>query len=99
MEGSRMINDECASKARTRLRKIEGQLRGLQKMIDDRRYCVDVLDQISAVQAALGGVGKLLLKNHIETCVARALSGDDERERRQKVEELVKIYGRFCKIS
>ena len=92
-----MIDDECALKANSRLKKIEGQLRGLQKMVDERRYCVDVLDQISAVQAALGAVGKLLLKNHIETCVSHALGGDDPDQRRQKIEELVKIFGRFCK--
>ncbi len=94
-----MIDEKVAKDAETRLKKIAGQLGGLERMIGERRYCVDVLNQIAAVQAALGGVGKVLLKNHIETCVATALSGRDKGERKQKVDELVKVYGRFCRIA
>ena len=94
-----MISERTAGDAGTRLKKIAGQLRGLEKMIEERRYCVEVLDQVAAAQAALGSVGKLLLKNHIETCVSTALSGRDKSERKQKIDELVKIYGRFCRMG
>jgi len=94
-----MIDEDLAKDASTRLRKIAGQLRGLEKMIADRRYCVDVLNQIAAVQAALGSVGKILLRNHIETCVANTFSAGSSSERKQKVDELVKVYGRFCRIA
>ncbi|MHC4914786.1 MAG: metal-sensitive transcriptional regulator [Planctomycetota bacterium] len=92
-----MIDEKTARQLNSRLHKIAGQLGGLERMIESGRYCVDVLNQVAAVQAALGGVGKVLLRNHIETCVAEALSGRDREERRQKIDELVKIYGRFCK--
>jgi DNA-binding FrmR family transcriptional regulator len=91
-----MINEKTAGELNTRLHKIAGQLGGLERMIEAGRYCVEVLDQVAAVQAALGGVGKVLLRNHIETCVSQALSGRDQNERRQKIDELVKIYSRFC---
>ena len=68
-----MLNDEAKAKARGRLRRIEGQVQGLQRMIEGDAYCVDVLLQISAVQGALEQVQKLLLGRHIESCVADAL--------------------------
>ena len=68
-----VLNDETKAKARGRLRRIEGQVQGLQRMIDGDAYCVDILLQISAVQGALEQVQKLLLGRHIESCVADAL--------------------------
>jgi CsoR family transcriptional regulator, copper-sensing transcriptional repressor len=94
-----VIDDKIAKNAGVRLNRLAGQLRGIQKMIDERRYCVDMLTQISAVQAALSGVGKVLLKNHIETCVTTSLSGKDKNLRKQTIEELVQIFGRFCKVK
>ena len=64
----------------TRLRRIEGQVRGLQRMIDEDTYCIDVLTQVAAVSKALQGVGLQLLDEHLQHCVAgAAASGDDER--------------------
>lgn len=64
----------------TRLRKIEGQVRGLQRMIDDDTYCIDVLTQLAAVSKALQGVGLHLLDEHLRHCVAgAAASGDQDR--------------------
>lgn len=94
-----MIGEKTGKALRSRLSKIAGQLRGLERMVQEGRYCVDVLDQVAAVQAALGGVGKVLLRNHIDTCVSEALSGRDPDERRRKIEELVEIYGRFCRAG
>ena len=75
-----MVNDETKGKALGRLRRIEGQVQGLQRMVDDDAYCVDILLQISAVQGALEQVQKLLLGRHIESCVADALrSGLEDR--------------------
>ena len=68
-----------------RLRRIEGQVRGLQKMVDDDRYCIDVLTQVSAVKAALENVGLLLLADHTEHCVTQAIQAGDGAE---KVREL-----------
>ena len=90
-----MLNEETKGKARGRLRRIEGQVQGLQRMIDSDAYCVDVLLQISAVQGALDQVQKLLLGRHIESCVADALRSGSRSERQQKVDELLDVFSRF----
>src|SRR5688572_24216653 len=92
---STVRNDETKSKARGRLRRIEGQVQGLQRMIDNDAYCVDILLQISAVQGALEQVQKLLLGRHIESCVADALRSGSKGERQQKIEELLDVFARF----
>jgi len=70
---------DVAAKARNvaRLRRIEGQVRGIQKMVEDDRYCADILTQISAAHAALRGVGRELMRNHLSHCAAAALRGTD----------------------
>ena len=90
-----VVNDETKAKARGRLRRIEGQVQGLQRMLDNDAYCVDILLQISAVQGALEQVQKLLLGRHIESCVADALRSGSKSERQQKVEELLDVFSRF----
>ena len=90
-----MLNDETKTKARGRLRRIEGQVQGLQRMLDNDAYCVDILLQISAVQGALEQVQKLLLGRHIESCVAAALRSGSRSDRKQKVEELLDVFARF----
>ena len=77
----------------TRLNKIEGQVRGIRAMVDDDRYCVDILTQVSAVQAALNSFNKVLLANHIRTCVA-----DDIRDGKEEtVDELVTVLQKLMK--
>jgi DNA-binding FrmR family transcriptional regulator len=77
-----------------RLSRIEGQVRGLRKMVDEDRYCIDVLTQVSAVQSALESVALLLLRDHTEHCVAEAIrsgeGGDKVRELSEAVERLVR---------
>ena len=90
-----MLNDEAKAKARGRLRRIEGQVQGLQRMIENEAYCVDILLQISAVQGALEQVRKLLLGRHIESCVADALRSGNKSDRQQKIEELLDVSARF----
>jgi DNA-binding FrmR family transcriptional regulator len=62
----------------TRLRRIEGQVRGLQKMVDEERYCADILTQISSVHEALRSVGRELMRNHLKHCAANAIRSDSE---------------------
>ena len=77
-----------------RLRRIEGQIRGIQKMVDEDRYCIDVLTQVSAVKAALDGVALVLLNDHTAHCVVEAIrSGDGS----QKVRELNEAVARLVK--
>ena len=90
-----MIDDTTKAKVQGRLRRIEGQVQGLQRMIDNDAYCVDILLQISAVQGALEQVQKLLLGRHIESCVADALRSGSKGERQQKIEELLDVFTRF----
>lgn len=90
-----MINEETRTKTLGRLRRIEGQVQGLQRMINDDAYCVDILLQISAVQGALDQVQKLLLGRHIESCVTDALRSGTKSERQQKIEELLDVFARF----
>ncbi len=76
------VDPEIKSRNITRLRRIEGQLRGLQKMVDEDRYCADILTQISSVQEALRGVGRELMRNHLKHCATGAIrSGGEEADR------------------
>jgi DNA-binding FrmR family transcriptional regulator len=77
-----------------RLKRIEGQVRGLQKMIDEERYCADVLVQIASAQEALSGVGRILLQNHLEHCVTDAIKGGDPAESERVVSELMSLWTR-----
>jgi DNA-binding FrmR family transcriptional regulator len=77
-----------------RLRRIEGQVRGLQKMVDEDRYCIDVLTQVSAAKAALDGVALLLLEDHTAHCVAEAIRAGDGT---QKIRELNEAVARLVR--
>ncbi|MES2123590.1 MAG: metal-sensitive transcriptional regulator [Gemmatimonadota bacterium] len=77
-----------------RLRRIEGQVRGLQKMVEEERYCADVLVQIASVQEALRSVGKLLLQNHLSHCVTDAIRSGDADEGERVVTELLDLWSR-----
>ena len=85
-----MINEETKTKVLGRLRRIEGQVRGLQKMVDEDRYCADILMQISSVQEALRSVGRELLRNHLKHCATAAIRGSDG-EAEKMYEELVEL--------
>ncbi|WP_271439519.1 metal-sensitive transcriptional regulator [Pontixanthobacter luteolus] len=74
-----------------RLNRIAGQVKGIGRMIEDDRYCIDVLTQIAAVKAALGKVESGVLKQHAACCVAEAIASGDEQEQRQKFSELVDL--------
>jgi len=80
----------------TRLRRIEGQVRGLQRMVSEDSYCIDVLTQISAVQSALDSVALGLLQDHMNHCVVHAAKRSDE-EGREKVEEATRAIARLVK--
>lgn len=77
-----------------RLRKIEGQVAGIRRMYEGGRYCIDVLDQLSAARAALGSVAMLILEDHVTSCVAEALEGGDGQA---KAAELLATVRRFVR--
>lgn len=77
-----------------RLRRIEGQVRGVARMVEGDRYCIDVLTQIQAVRAALGRVESELLKGHLAHCIESAIVSGDQTEQRRKASELIELLGR-----
>lgn len=79
--------------ALNRLARIEGQVRGVSKMVETDRYCIDILRQIQAIKSALKGLEGVILDDHLDTCVQTALKSDDLDQRREKVEELVAVLG------
>ena len=79
------------------LKKIEGQIRGVQKMIEEGRYCVDILTQISSISGALSRVEKGIFKKHLEGCVAGAIKSGSQEETQKKVDEVIELVTRFRK--
>jgi DNA-binding FrmR family transcriptional regulator len=77
-----------------RLGRIEGQVRGLARMVEDDRYCIDIVTQISAVRAALRRVEEEILRDHVAHCVEHAITSGDKADQRQKVQELMDVMGR-----
>ncbi len=77
-----------------RLGRIEGQVRGLARMVEDDRYCIDIVTQISAVRAALRRVEEEVLREHVAHCVEHAIRSGDKDDQRQKVAELMDVMGR-----
>ena len=90
-----MIEPETKTKALGRLRRIEGQVQGIHRMVEEDKYCVDILLQLAAVQGAVEQAQKLLLGQHIESCVAEAIRSGSTRERQRKVDELLDVFSRF----
>ena len=81
----------------TRLRRIEGQVRGLQKMVDEERYCADVLTQVSSVQEAIRGVSRSLLHNHLRHCAAEAIRSNDPERSEAMYDEILELVFRSVK--
>lgn len=81
-----------------RLKSIEGHVRGIQRMVDEDTYCIDVIRQINAVQKALEGVSSLVLENHLNTCVTTAIRGSDIEERQRMIGEIVGVFQETAKL-
>jgi DNA-binding FrmR family transcriptional regulator len=79
------------------LKKIEGQVAGIQRMIEDKRYCVDILMQIRSAIGALRRVEGLIFKKHLDGCVAAALKGESDEEKQKKIDEVIELLEKFRK--
>ena len=77
-----------------RLARIEGQVRGISKMLEEDRYCIDIITQIDAVKAALNRVEDEILRDHVSHCVEHAIASGDKADQRQKIAELIEVFGR-----
>jgi len=88
------MQTEVRKKVIARLRRIEGQVRGVQRMIEEEADCGEILNQIAAIKSAVHHAGIIMFENHAQECIARSLQqGDND----QKFEEMVKVMGRFIK--
>ncbi|MDG2334755.1 MAG: metal-sensitive transcriptional regulator [Myxococcota bacterium] len=90
---------QVGKKLLARLRRVEGQVNAITRMIEEEKYCVDILLQISAAQGALGKAGQLLLGTHVESCVANAFESGSKKEREETVNELMEVFSRYGGIA
>ncbi|MCS3676318.1 DNA-binding FrmR family transcriptional regulator [Salinibacter ruber] len=85
------LSDDKREDFRSRLSRIEGQVRGVQRMVEEDRYCGDVLNQIHSVQQALKSVERKILRNHLETCLTDAVQSGDEEARQEGYDEFMNL--------
>ncbi|HEY1838226.1 MAG: metal-sensitive transcriptional regulator [Rhizomicrobium sp.] len=81
----------------SRLSRIEGQVRGVARMIEEERYCIDVLTQLQAIKAGLRKIEEHVLKDHASHCVAHAIKSGDVADQKQKFDELVDLFGKYSR--
>lgn len=86
------MNQQVRDDAAQRLSSAAGHIKGIERMVQDEAYCIDVIKQIQAVQAALSRVSTLLLDNHLRTCVTTAIQGDDAEEREKMLQEITSVF-------
>ena len=86
--GQNMIDEKTKKTATQRLNIISGQVNGLKKMVNEEKYCVDILTQLSAIQASLRGVGEVIVRRHLESCVTSGIKGDEPEK---QYNELIRI--------
>ncbi len=91
------MREEAKRSCLRRLRRIEGQVRGVARMVGEDRYCIDIVTQISAVRAALRRTEEEILQDHVAHCVEHAIATGDKREQRRKVGELMDVLSRTAR--
>jgi DNA-binding FrmR family transcriptional regulator len=92
------MDDEHRSTVLKRLRSIAGHVNGIERMVTEEAYCIDVIKQVQAVHAALNKVNDLILEHHLNTCVIEAVRGDSKKERERVLEEIVGVFEMAQKI-
>jgi DNA-binding FrmR family transcriptional regulator len=88
------MRKDIKAEATKRLNRIEGQVRGLARMVEEDRYCIDIVTQIAAARAALRRLEEEILKDHVGHCVEHAIASGNKAEQRRKIEELMAVVGR-----
>ncbi|MDD3827651.1 MAG: metal-sensitive transcriptional regulator [Anaerolineae bacterium] len=86
------MSDEYTQSIVNRLKSIEGHVRGVQRMLEEGAYCMDIINQNLAVQRALEKVNRLILERHLQTCVTTAIRGDDPAERERVIDEILSVF-------
>lgn len=92
-----MMNEEQKKAVRERLNRIEGQVRGIRKMVEEDRYCMDILAQTRSVVAALRATEDRIMENHLQTCVVDAIRSDNRQDQARKLEEVMNVLTQFRK--
>jgi CsoR family transcriptional regulator, copper-sensing transcriptional repressor len=90
-------HDHDKSDVLARLKRIEGQVRGVHRMVEENRYCIDVLTQISAVHESLRKVSELLLRDHLDHCVTNAIDSGEKREKERIYDELADLFNKYAR--
>lgn len=92
-----MLDTEHQTKIANRLKRVEGQVAGIRRMVEEGHYCVDILLQLSAAQAALAQTGKLVLGQHMATCVKDTFETGSAADRDRKITELMDVFARYAR--
>lgn len=92
MEERAEMNDQIKAGVVRRLQSVEGHVRGIQRMVEEDKYCIDVIKQISAVQAALSKTQEIILDQHLHSCVTTAIRGDDPQRREAVIDEILGVF-------
>lgn len=92
------MDDGTRKKVMRRLASAAGHIKGIERMVEEDTYCIDVIKQIQAVQAALNKVSAMMLDNHLHTCVTTAVRGDDPDEREQMLSEVTSVFEMSAKL-
>ena len=90
-------HDRDISDILSRLKRTEGQVRGVQRMVEENRYCIDVMTQISAIHESLRKVSEILLRDHLEHCVTNAVDSGDKREKERIYDELADLFNKYAR--
>ena len=88
------MQKEAKAAVQKRLNRIEGQVRGLSRMVEEGRYCIDIVTQISAVRAALRRAEEEILRDHVGHCVEHAIASGDKKDQRKKINEIIDVLRR-----
>ena len=91
------VNEQAKKQTLLRLKRAEGQMRGIQKMVDEERYCPDILTQMSAIHESLRAVERILLRNHLQHCATDALRSGDDKKATKTYEELTNLFYRHAR--
>ncbi|MCL5090816.1 MAG: metal-sensing transcriptional repressor [Patescibacteria group bacterium] len=91
-----MRKEESKKDVLNRLSYLEGHCRAVRRMVDEGAYCIDIIHQIEAIEAALKKVKEKILAEHLQTCVTTAIKGDNEKDRKRVITELLDVYEKIC---
>ena len=94
-----MMNDKQKQDVALRFKKVEGQIRGISKMVSKDRYCIDVLSQTRAVTAAIRKIEDLIMEQHLNTCVLNSMKSEDKDDQKEKITELMDVLSKFRKTG